>query len=57
MQLILTSIIRHLLSAFGGVLAIEGLATDSNAQVIVSALMILVAPVWSFIEKKYLTKK
>lgn len=56
MKLILTSIIRHLLSALGGVLAIDGLATDGNAQIIVSALMILVAPLWSFVEKKYFSK-
>lgn len=56
MKLILTSIIRHLLSALGGVLAIDGLSTESNAQIIASALLIVVAPLWSFVEKKYFNK-
>jgi hypothetical protein len=57
MQLILTSVLRHLLSTLGGILAVDGVATDSNVQLVYAALLVIVAPVWSWVEKKYFIKK
>ena len=53
---IITSIVRHILSFLSGSLAIEGLASDANVQIIASALILVGTVAWSVIERKFLNK-
>jgi hypothetical protein len=46
------SLIRHTLSAIGGILIAYGVVSSSLAQETIGAIMALTGTVWSFIDKK-----
>jgi hypothetical protein len=45
-------LVRHALTAIGGIVIAKGLASDGNVQEIIGALMTLAGVIWSIKSKK-----
>ncbi len=51
-KLLLLPLVRHLATAFGGLLAGSGLATSQEAAAIAGGLLALVSVIWGLFEKR-----
>jgi len=51
------SIVRAFMASAAGGLVTNGFMTEVEAQQIAGAIVLILTIVWSFVEKKYFTKK